>query len=197
MSDTNAFLELMRRVRAGDAQAAEDLVRQYEPAIRLEIHCRLRDPRLRRVFETADICQAVLGSFFVRAASGQYDLDTPQQLLQLLKVMAQKKLAHHARSQRAQRRDIARVEAGGAEEWNLPDSEPTPSRVLAGKELLGQVRERLSPEERQVADLRGQGLEWKAIAEQLGGTPVARRKQLSRALDRVAQELGLDESDPE
>ena len=56
-----------------------ELVRDFEPAIRMEVHCRLRDQRLRRAFDSLDICQSVLASFFVRAASGQYELDTPGQ----------------------------------------------------------------------------------------------------------------------
>ena len=31
-----------------------------------------------------DICQSVMASFFVRAALGQYQLNTPEQLLNLL-----------------------------------------------------------------------------------------------------------------
>ena len=193
MSDENRFRELIHRVRAGDAAAAEELVRQYEKVVRMEVHCRLVDPRLRRVFDTMDVCQAVLGSFFVRAAAGQYDLERPEQLVHLLKAMARKKLAFQARQQCAGRRDVRRLEPIEKTGWEGAGAEPTPSRVFAGKELLSELRNRLSPEERQVADLRALGHEWGDIAQQLGGTAGARRKQLARAIDRVAQELGLEE----
>ena len=68
-----------------------------------------------------------------------------------------------------------------------------PGRVAAGRDLLEEVRRRLSPEERQIADLRAQERSWPEVAAELGGTPEARRKQLDRALNRVAQELGLAE----
>jgi RNA polymerase sigma-70 factor (ECF subfamily) len=80
MSD-NSFAELIHRIRNGDARAAEELVRRYEPAIRLEVRMRLGDVRLRRAFDSMDICQSVLGSFFVRAVAGQYDLNEPEQLM--------------------------------------------------------------------------------------------------------------------
>jgi hypothetical protein len=64
--------------------------------------------------------------------------------------------------------------------------------VAAGKELLEAVRRQLSDEERQLADLRGQGLAWADIAARLGGTPHARCVQLTRALDRAARALGLE-----
>ena len=54
-------------------------------------------------------------------------------------------------------------------------------------------RRLLTDEERQLAELRGEGLAWADIAEQLGGTPAGRRMQLTRAVDRVAGELGLDD----
>jgi len=46
------FGELLRLVRAGDADAAAELVRQYEPEIRRTIRVRLTDPRLRRVVDS-------------------------------------------------------------------------------------------------------------------------------------------------
>ena len=70
MSEDMSFVDLMRRVRAGDEQASAELVRRYEPAIRVAIHVRLNDSGLRRLLDSMDICQSVLGNFFARAASG-------------------------------------------------------------------------------------------------------------------------------
>ena len=85
--------------RVGHRSTAAELVQRYEPAVRRSVRLRL-DPRLRRVCDSMDICQAVLGSFFVRAASGQYELDTPEQLLRLLTAMARNKLLNQARQDR-------------------------------------------------------------------------------------------------
>jgi hypothetical protein len=80
------YAEFVRRIREGDEHAAEELVRLYEPEIRLEVRgcLRLRNPALRRVFDSMDICQSVLASFFTRAAIGEFDLDEPSQLIRLL-----------------------------------------------------------------------------------------------------------------
>ena len=56
---------LLDRIRAGDQGAATELVRRYEPALRRSVRLRLRDPRLRRVLDSSDVCQAVLLRFFV------------------------------------------------------------------------------------------------------------------------------------
>ena len=193
MSDENVFADLIRRLRAGDPRAAEELVREYEPAIRLEVHCRLRDPRLRRAFDSLDVCQSVLASFFVRAAAGDYDLGQPDQLRKLLVGMARNKLLLQVRKQRAQRRDVRRLEPIDRDDGAAVAADPSPSRQYEAQDLLHNFQQRLTPEERQLAELRAQGREWPEIAAQVGGTPSGRRKQLTRAIDRVARELGLDE----
>ena len=91
MSEPNTFTDFIRRVRAGDAQAAAELVRRYEPLIRREVRLRLEDRRLARAFDSMDVCQSVLASFFVRTAAGQYDLEEPGQLVKLLARMARNK----------------------------------------------------------------------------------------------------------
>lgn len=197
MSDSDNFADFLRRIRAGDEQAAQELVRRYEPIIRREIRARLSDPGLNRLLDSMDICQSVLGSFFVRAASGQYDLEQPAQLLPLLMGMARNKLAFAARKNRAQRRDSRRLSTTGVEELGLDAREASPSRVAEGRELLREVQKRLTPEERQLADRRSQGEEWAVIAAELGGTTDGRRMQLTRALDRVTRQLGLDEGSDE
>jgi RNA polymerase sigma factor (sigma-70 family) len=193
MADEDSdFPDFIRRIRAGDDQAATDLVRRYEPLVRREVRLRLDDSRLGRHFDPADVCQSVMGSFLVRVAAGQYDLDQPDQLPKLLARMARNKVAEAARRQSRQRRDHRRVVGGESVYGAVAGTGPTPSRLVSGKELLTRVRELLSPEERQVAELRGQGMAWAEVADRLGGTAQARRMQLARAADRTAKELGLD-----
>lgn len=193
MSDEVQFADFLRRIRAGDEQAAAELVRRYEPTIRIEVRARLTDPSLYRLFDSMDICQSVLASFFVRAAAGDYELESPRQLLKLLVAITRNKVAFQARKHRSQRRDHRRVARSDLQEMEVADSTPSPDRLAEGQNLLQEVRERLAADERQIADLRGLGKSWPEIAAELGGTAEARRKQLTRALDRVAAELGLEE----
>ena len=51
MDDEISFPEFVRRIRSGDAAAAAELVRRYEPAIRLEVRMRISDPRLGKLFD--------------------------------------------------------------------------------------------------------------------------------------------------
>jgi RNA polymerase sigma factor (sigma-70 family) len=190
--DFAAFLE---RVRAGDALAAADLVQRYESIIRREVRFRLTDPSVYRFLDDEDICQSVLASFFVRVSLGQYDLQDPAQLRQLLLSMARNKVNHAGRRQHTQRRGGGQNVPESADDLSLAGGSPTPSRVAVGRELLEQIRQRLTEEERRVAELRGQGHDWPEIGRLLGGTPDGRRMQLTRALDRVSRELGLEDDD--
>ncbi len=196
MVEEQTFCDLLQRVRAGDEAAATELVRRYEPEVRRAVRVRLTDPRLRRVLDSADVCQSVLANFFVRVTAGEFDLDRPEQLLHLLLAMARNKLLDKARRQHARRRDQRRLEAGAdAALDGLQGGEPDPVRVVAGQDLLATVRGLLSDEERYLADQRGLGREWADIAGEQGARPDALRKKLSRALDRVTARLGLEEID--
>ena len=197
MDESESMLPLLHRVRAGDPEAAAELVHRYEPLIRARVRVwvRLHHPGLLGEVESVDICQSVLLSFFVRAAGGQFDLETPEQLAGLLVRMARHKLLDQVKHRHAGRRDIRRKESMEADPGELAARDPDPSRVLIGRELLEQVRSRLAVQERRAADLRGEGHTWAEVAGALGGTPDGRRTQLARALDRVARELGIDDGD--
>src|SRR4051794_18930312 len=143
MPEAPTFEDLIRRVRAWDQEAAAELVGRYEPAIRRAVRFRLADARLGTLLDSMDICQSVLASFFVRAASGQYDLETPEKVLGLLAAMARNKLASQARRQGTQRRGGRPVTAGGQDQHQAVARDAGPVREVAARDLLQEVRRRL------------------------------------------------------
>jgi RNA polymerase sigma-70 factor (ECF subfamily) len=152
----------------------------------------LTDPRLRRVIDSVDVCQSVLGNFFIRLATGQLDLESPTQLYSLLATMAHHRILNHARDQRAGRRDVRRVLVGNSGVLDaIADSGDTPSQIVTYEELLREALAELTPEERALADQRAAGLSWDEIARTQGESAEALRKRLTRALDRVTRLLGL------
>jgi DNA-directed RNA polymerase specialized sigma24 family protein len=191
--EVNSFAEMMARVRRSDPRAAHELLDRYGDQIRRVVRVRLTDPSLRRQMDSVDICQSVMADFFVRVALGQYELNTPEQLVKLLATMARNRLFKHIDGQRAARRDVRRLEKVGVDELPVAAGEPTPSRHAAGRELLAEVRLRLTEQECYLADQRGLGRSWPELAEELGATADALRIRLRRALDRVCQELNLDD----
>jgi RNA polymerase sigma-70 factor (ECF subfamily) len=135
-----------------------------------------------------------MASFFIRAASGQYELENPAQLRGLLTAMARNKLNSQARKQHAQRRDSRRVAAVDQDEVQFVAAGESPSMVVAARDLLQEVHRRLSTHERRLLEMRNQGYDWSAIASEIGGGAQALRRRLSRALDRIAAQLGLDDA---
>jgi DNA-directed RNA polymerase specialized sigma24 family protein len=191
MKPNDDFSELIGRVCRGDGDAAGVIVRRYESAIRIAVRTRLSDPAMRRQLDSMDICQSVLARFFIRAATGAYDLHEPQQLVALLVKMAQNKLATHARSQHRQRRDVRRSRESFRELERIVSPAPEPIRHVAGKELLNRALELMSTETRSIAERRMRGESWSDIASEIGGTPDARRKQYERAVAYIADVLDI------
>jgi RNA polymerase sigma-70 factor (ECF subfamily) len=184
---------LLDRIRAGDQQAATELVRRCEPTLRRAVRLRLRNRQLRRLLDSSDICQAVLLRFFVRVATGRYDLGTPEQVLKLLATMARTQVINEVLRQQAAKRDCRRTAAAEADEREAAAPGSTPSQHVAAAELLEKARLLLQEDEWHLLQLRKEGTEWADIARQLGGTPEGLRKRLARAVARVTQALGLVE----
>jgi RNA polymerase sigma-70 factor (ECF subfamily) len=190
------FEELVRRLRIGDAEAARALWDDYGPAVRRCVRIRMTDPRLRSVLDSVDVCQSVFGSFFVRAAHGEYDLKGPEDLQNLLVRITRNKVADWARKETAGRRDRRKQVEIGSGLYDLADGTKGPQTRVAEAEIIKAVRSRLGPDELELVDLRTRdGLEWDAIAQKLGGKATNLRKKLSRALRRAAKELGLEGDD--
>jgi len=192
MIDAMQFQLLLQRAKIGDQEAAGELMRQFEPFLHREVRLRLEDQRLRQAYDTMDISQSVLKSFFVRAAVGEFTLEHPRQFLALLVKMTRRKVVARARHEYRQKRDRRRVVCDVSVDLNaVPGHEPTPSVAVAGAELIERARQLLSPEERSIAELRAAACSWEEVAQRLGGTAQARRVQFRRAMQRVINQLGI------
>jgi RNA polymerase sigma factor (sigma-70 family) len=189
MTPDDSFQQLLRRVRAGDGSAEAELVRMYEPYVRRAARIRLRQPRLRRLLDSLDVCQLVLASFFLGLQQEQYQLDTEEQLVKLLQAMARNKVADHARREHADCRDVDRLEAGGVAGLDVADPAMSPSQQVVLAELLQKVPQLLSPKERLLADRRLERREWAEVGAELGESPEALRKQFDRAVQRILEWL--------
>ncbi|MEZ6139196.1 MAG: ECF-type sigma factor [Zavarzinella sp.] len=193
MKEDPPFSDFIERIRNGDALAAEQLIKRFEPAIRVIVRSNISSS-MRAKFDSVDICQSVMGTFFMRAAMGQYDLDNPQQLIALLARIAQNKVRSAARyfqqERRSQQREVAVDHLG-----DIFGNHPTPDRIVEEAELLEKLRNALTTEEREIADRRQNRQDWQQIALEMGGTAEGRRKQFARAMNRAAHDLGLEEDD--
>jgi DNA-directed RNA polymerase specialized sigma24 family protein len=193
VADNASFQNLIRRIRAGDQEAATELTSQVEPALRKAIRLRLAGQHLERFLDPNDVCQSVLMNFFSGVAAGRFILEEPRQLLKLLVTIARNQVRDESRRHRARRRDRRRTEDGSAEHClaGIRDAGPTPSKIVGGRELVREIYRRLSPEERYLAEQRVLGRSWAVLGAELNQSPEALRKRLDRAVREVSRQLGL------
>jgi len=180
------FQRFLAAVRTGDQRAAEELVHQFEPALRRVIHRRLSDTRLRRVFDTMDIVQSILGNFFPRAAAGQFKLKNSEDLRKLLVTMAINKLTSKFRKEHNQGGEIP-------EGYEPKTDIYHPSQTPDNQDFLRVMRGRLAEEDRLLFDLRAKGRTWTEIGKQLRKPADSLRIRLARVIARVKAEIEREE----
>jgi RNA polymerase sigma-70 factor (ECF subfamily) len=194
MTSENPFPDLLRRVRAGDPQAAAELVRSHEPVLRRFVRSQMWHRQLRRTLDSIDVCQSVFGNFFQAVRLGRYDLQTPEDLCKLLVVMARNNVISQMRRPHVWRQQERQSRDGGHDACDLLVSpEASPGWQTEARDLLEAVRSRLTDEERWLVEQHAQGRAWAEVAAERHANPEALRKRHDRALQRVAQELRLEE----
>jgi RNA polymerase sigma factor (sigma-70 family) len=188
--DPPEFAEALRRLRAGDDRAAQELVDSHLAIIRRAVrYVLMKHPRARPAMDSVDVAQEVLLSFFVGLGEGKYDLRDEEDLRKLLVVMARNKAVSKMRA-------LGAVKRGGGHEApvgaDVPSPEATPSVQVGSEELLAEVLKRLSAEERWLLEQRLSRRSWSDIAAELQERCDTVSKRLRRALARIARELGVD-----
>jgi hypothetical protein len=185
---TGDFGQLVAQAQGGDRDAMERLLLEYGDAIQREIRFCLIDQRLRRVVGESDVFQSVIARFAIKLREGDYQFESPSDLVGLLKMMARMHVAQVARFWHARRRDLRKnsvLHASGMNEQ--ADHDATASKIVARVELLELALARLSERDRQILDWRQDEVAWPEIARQLNvPSAEALRKQHQRALTRVA-----------
>lgn len=186
------FAQRLAQLRSGEKAAIEVFVAEYEPYIRRTIRFRINQAALCAVTDSTDVCQSVLGGFLLRLSTGDFDLRTEDDLRRLLTVIAQRKFAMIRRREYSAKRsrkitkslnDLPEVRESNAIE---------PSAHFEITELAELVKRSLTSDEFELLVRRRDGQSWEQIAQDLGVEVATLRKRLSRALRRVASELGLE-----
>jgi DNA-directed RNA polymerase specialized sigma24 family protein len=194
----NAEFELfLGALRQGDEAAASKLLQDYGPEISRLIRARLARAGLRRITDPSDVCQSVLFNFLQHAAEGQVAPLTPAELSRLLRTMAVNKLTDLVRHEQAERRDCRRVIGGSQgrdETGRAADVGSTPSQQAERADLLDRFPKALSAWARRVHEWRALAWTWEEIARELGAEEPAVRIRFARETQRVARQLGLNES---
>ncbi len=106
----DTFDELLTRTRQGDELALAELLRRYEPKIRLSTRYLLR-PVLRRYLDSIDVTQSVQFHLIRGLRNGRIVLSDPETFVALAVTVVRRKVAQHWRH--LQREHRLRFGAGG------------------------------------------------------------------------------------
>jgi RNA polymerase sigma-70 factor (ECF subfamily) len=187
--ELQAFLA---RIKAGDEDAARELLSRYEAQVRLVVRRQL--PRLLRArFDSLDFLQSVWGSFFRRMGAGPSEFEDPKNLVAFLARAARNKVIDEYRRASSLRGDVRLEESlsAGAYAFDLRDESDTPSEVAQARETLDRLRDLLPEERRNILDLKAEGFTNHEIAGRLGIS----ERTVRRALHDLRRRTGIPDED--
>lgn len=170
MPTPNEGRSLLDRVRAGDEDAARELHDRY--VHRLLHLARVRiSQRLAQRVDPEDVVQSVFRSFFHRVQHGDVQLpddDVGKFLVGVTVRKTLRKIAFHRAAKRNPAHEAVGQDAIDHGLLECLDEEPSPEATVAFLDELEHFFRRLTPEDRQILELRMQGYTNEEIAERLG-----------------------------
>jgi len=186
---------LLQQLSSGEAAAAEQAFRAYEPYLRKVVR-RLLPERLRPKFDSADVVQSVWADLIRDfAESGRRFANAEHLRAFLVKATRHRFIDRVRRHQTAADRERPLEEA---EADHLPESrEPRPSEVAQATELWERLLVLCPPEHRELLHLKRQGLATTEVAARTGLHEDSVRRILRDLARRLAFQEPPEETDSE
>jgi RNA polymerase sigma-70 factor (ECF subfamily) len=185
--------ELIQRASRGDTIAVEELLERHLPDLQKYVRARI-SPTLLAKESSSDVVQSVCRELLM--GFGRFEYRGEAAFRSWLHQAALRKLVDHLEYHEARKRVGAGAAAtlSAAESALLASSLHSPSNAAILQEEIAALEGafgRLSEADRGIVRMvHLEGLSHAQVAERLGCTEAASRKQLSRALSRLAQFLG-------
>ena len=195
MEQATSTYDLLARIEQGDESAFTTLFEKYQKRLALLIHYKL-SLGLRRMADVEDMLQETFLEAF--RDINQFRYEKPGAFLGWLSRIADHVIADTARfhGRRKRRADLVRFRSAGNPDGPEPVDSATPSRLLAEKENLLALIQKLDqlPEDYRRAILltKVEGLSNAEMAERLGRTRETAALLLHRAIKRFRSLQELD-----
>lgn len=189
MKTKDTFVNLLQRLRNREDAAVEELVSAYETEIRLSVRGLLNESHLRRRFDSLDIVQSVMLRFCLSLAAGEFQIETPAQLVGLLNKMAFNRFLDQVKHETAQERDCRRASSDVGLLEAVACDQPGPSTVVGWRDEFAEIHRRLTDAERDLARRWAHGETWAEIAGPDRAEQDRLRHKLDTAFIRVARQL--------
>jgi RNA polymerase sigma-70 factor (ECF subfamily) len=189
------FATLLARARGGDRAALAELVRQYEPKVRLVARV-LLGPALRPYLDSLDLVQSVHRSLLLGLRQDRFAFSTAENLLALALTLVRRKAARQwRRHKRQQRLGGGPADAGGLGQvlTSLSSPHDDPARAARFADQVEHLCANLGEAERRLLELRLQGYSPAEVASEVGLSGVAVRVRLTRLRQRLRAAGVLDD----
>lgn len=195
MIDSDDHLdELIERLNSGDFDAAERVLKAYEPQIRMVVSRQIQGA-LRAKLDSMDIVQAVWADVLTGFRDAGWHFADRRQLKAFLMTLARHRLIdrrRHFRRAMEHERPL-----GDFTHRDLPASpQPRPSEIAQGRELWDRILEECPPAHRELLTMRRDGVPLAEIAERTG----LHEGSVRRIIYNVARKMTRprdEEADPE
>lgn len=180
---------LLRRVRAGEQDAATALYLRYADHLRA-LAARQSSPALAARLDPDDIVQSVFRTFFRRVGDGQYDVPAGDDLWRLFLVIALHKIRNAAAHHTAAKRDVRQTVGVGDAGRGAEAADETGLAVL--RMVIDDTLARLPDGTRRIVELRVEGYEVAEIADRVGRSKRSVERVLQQFRDELARSLDED-----
>jgi len=189
MAQGLTFIDLMRRLEAGNQEAAAEVFQLYAHRL-IALARKQLDARFRAVLSGSDVAQEVLNSFFRRQAQDPYDVESESVLWGLLAEIALRKCGkwnrHFAARKRGGGRSLSlQIGDDDGAAWDVADSGPTPADAAVLAETVAELYQGLKENEHAICELRLQNYQVREIAARLNLTEETVSRKLRRIKDKL------------
>ncbi|HEV3202845.1 MAG TPA: RNA polymerase sigma factor [Gemmataceae bacterium] len=183
---------LLGRIKAGDQDAATQLYTRYVTRLRALAKAKCSTALSRRL-DADDIVQSVFRMFFQGVRQGFYDVPAGDDLWKLLLVMSLNKIRTKGAYHRAAKRDVRLTNT-------IEDADtPFENHSASGYQSQGlmeivvkEALEHLDPRQREMVEMRVQGLEIAEIADMTGRSKRTVERNLQEVRDKLRNLLFQD-----
>jgi RNA polymerase sigma-70 factor (ECF subfamily) len=182
----NPFDLLLQRLASGDAEAAEQVFREYEPYLRMVVR-RYLPAGLRPKFDSVDVVQSVWVHVWKGLRGVAWQFADRDQLRALLVTVTRRRLVSRFRHYRTA---LAREDAAAGDLGELAaPSGRGPEELARADELWERLLALSSPGHHELLRLRRLGFTMAEIAEKTG----LHEGSVRRVFRRLARQLALEE----
>jgi RNA polymerase sigma factor (sigma-70 family) len=177
------------QARAGDADAVGHIARLYEADLLIAARVHL-GPALRPYLDSLDLVQSVYRSLLAGLRNDKFAVADARSLLALTLTMVKRKVARQWRRHRRQVRPMGEQPADVLATLSRQSANPAAGADV--RDALARLWRELDADDRQLIELRLEGLSTAEAAERLGKSAGALRVQWHRPRKRLEEQVFAD-----